>query len=278
MRTPSAVLVAVLIGLLPAAAMYGLAPRVVFDRVLPAAHDLGGANDVAIIEANTTDPRIEPFVEHFVRQVNRSGAFSLRDMRTGSGPADAHLRVESFRCDSAEKETEGGVRDVDGKRVKQQLHQINAVCGARIQVLTRFLAPVSTYFAKGEGVSRRVESLTDEERENTFADAARYAAIDAAERITPRHVRESIALDDTAPAFAEGMAMIEAGRLADARAIWQRALQTQARSAPLRFNLAAVCEALGDRKAAEAHYIAAKQLAPSEQRYASEMKLFLRRK
>ena len=37
----------------------------------------------------------------------------------------------------------------------------------------------------------------------------------------------------------------------EARAHWEAALRQQPRSAPLHFNLAAVCEALGDRKAAE---------------------------
>ena len=257
--------------------MHALAPRIVFERVLAPAHDLGPARDIAIVEAPASDPRIELFVEQFIRQVNRSGTLTLRDMRTGTGPADAHLNIETLRCESAVRETEGAVRDVDGKRVKQRAYQIDAVCGARIEVLSRFLKPMSTYFARGEGTSRRLESVTDEEREHAIADAAHRAAADAAERITPRRVRESIALDDSAPAFEEGMAMIEAGRLAEARAIWQRAMQTQPRSAALRFNLAAVSEALGDRRAAEVHYNAARQLAPSEQRYASELKLFARR-
>ncbi len=105
-----------------------------------------------------------------------------------------------------------------------------------------------------------MEFITEEEREDALTGAARHAAIDAAERITPRHVRESIALDESAPAFAEGMAMIEANRFAEARTIWQRAMQTQPRSAALRFNLAAICEALGDRRAAETNYNAARQL------------------
>lgn len=278
MRTSSAVLVTLLIALVPAASAHAVAPRILFERVLPPAHDLGDADDVAIVEAATTDAQIETFVDQLIHYVNRSGTLTLRDMRTGNGPADAHLNIQTFRCETAVRETEAGVRDADGNRVKQRVYQINAVCGARIGVLSRFLKPVSTYFARGEGTSRRLESVTDEERENALADAARYAAIDAAERITPRRIRESIALDDTAPAFAEGMAMIEAGRLAEARAIWQRAMQTQARSAALRFNLAAVNEALGDRRAAEVHYNAARQLAPAEPRYASELRLFARRK
>ncbi len=278
MRTTSAVLVALLCGLVPTSALRALSPRIVFERLLPPAHDLGTAREVAIVDAATNEPQIETFVDQMIHHVNRSGTLTLRDMRSGTGPADAHLNIETFRCETAVRETEAGIRDVDSNRVKQRAFQIDAVCGARIAVLSRFLKPMSTYFAKGEGTSRRLESVTDDERERTLRDAARSAAIDAAERITPRRVRESIRLDETAPAFAEGMAMIEAGRVEEARAIWQRAMQTQARSAALRFNLGAVNEALGDRRAAELHYNAARQLAPAEPRYASELKLFARRK
>lgn len=276
MRTTSAVLVVLLFGLFPAPALPA-ASRIVFERVLPAAHDLGGARDVAVVRAAANEPRIEIFLDQFMHHVNRSGTRTLRDLRTGTGPAEAHLDIKTFRCETSVRETEAAVKDADGNRVKQRAFQIDALCGARIEVLSRTLAPVSTFFAKGEGTSRRLEAVSDEERENALQDAARYAAIDAAERITPRRVRESIALDDKAPAFDEGMTMIELGRLAEARAIWQKAMQTQPRSAALRFNLAAVAEAMGDRRAAELQYNAARQLAPAEPRYASELKLFARR-
>lgn len=276
MRTTTAVLVVLAFGVLSAPALHA-APRLVFERVLPASHDLGGGRDVAIIRAAANEPRIEDFLDEFIHHVNRSGTLTLRDMRTGTGPAEAHLDIKTFRCETAVRETEGGFRDVDGNKIKQRAFQIDAVCGARIEVLSRTLAPKSTFFVKGEGTSARLAEVTDQERDNALHDAARYAAIDAAERITPRRVRESIALDETAPAFAEGMVMIEAGRIAEARAIWQKAMQTQARSAALRFNLAAVAEALGDRRAAELHYNAARQLAPGEPRYASELKLFAKR-
>ena len=276
MRTTTAVLVALVFGALSVPALHA-GPRLVFERVLPAAHDLGGAKDVAVIRAAANEPRIEDFLDELIHHVNRSGTLTLRDMRTGTGPAEAHLDNKTFRCQTAVRETEGGFRDVDGNKIKQRAFQIDAVCGARVEVLSRTLAPKSTFYAKGEGTSARLEAVTDEERDNALRDAARYAAIDAAERITPRRVRESIALDETAPSFAEGMAMIEAGRVPEARAIWQKAMQTQARSAPLRFNLAAVAEAMGDRRAAELHYNAARQLAPGEPRYASELKLFAKR-
>lgn len=277
MRTTFAVLVLLGFAAAFAPASFALAPRIVFERVLPAAHDLGDAHDVAIVSAAEDDPHVETFIEELVHRVNRPGALVLRDARTVTGPGDAHLDVKTFRCETKVREFDAGMHDVDGKRVKHHVFQVDAICGARIEVLSRFLKPQSTFFAKGEGTSSRLEEVTDEGRENALQDAARYAAIDAAERITPRRVRESISLDESAPAFAEGMAMIEAGRFADARAIWQKAMQQDPRSAALRFNLAAVSEAMGDRRAAELHYTAARQLAPAEPRYASELKLFARR-
>ncbi|MDP9194614.1 MAG: DUF6340 family protein [Acidobacteriota bacterium] len=276
MRTNSAVLVALVSGAFFAPAALA-ASRIVFERLMPAAHDLRGARDVAVVRAAANEPRIEDFLDELTHHVNRSGDLTLRDMRTGTGPAEAHLDIKTFRCDTAVRETEGAVKDADGNRVKQRAFQIDAVCGARVAVLSRTLQPVSTFYAKGEGTSPRLAAVTEEEREHALKDAARYAAIAAAEKITPRRVRESIALDETAPAFAEGMAMIEAGRVPEARTIWQKAMQTQPRSAALRFNLAAVAEAMGDRRAAEQNYNAAKQMAPAEPRYASELRLFARR-
>jgi Family of unknown function (DUF6340) len=277
MRTTFSVLVSLVLALLPAVAARAASSRIVFDRVLPAPHDLGSARDVAVVDAPADEPLIDVFIDELVRHVNRAGVVTLRDMRNGAGPAEAHLDIKTFHCETADREAEGGLRDADGHRVNQRVYQIAAVCAARIDVLSKFLRPVSVFYAKGEGTSPRLEAVTDEERENALLDAARYAAIDAAERITPRRVRESITLDESAPAFAEAMARIEAGQFAEARAIWQKAMQTQPRSAALRFNLAAVSEAMGDRHAAELHYNAARQLAPAEPRYASELRLFARR-
>jgi Flp pilus assembly protein TadD len=152
---------------------------------------------------------------------------------------------------------------------------VDARCVARIDVDVK--GHRSSYYVKGEGTSPRVEELTNEEREIASEQATRYAAFDAAERLKPRRVRESIPLDDAAPAFEAGMQLIELDRFADARAVWERALRQQPRSAPLRYNLGAVCEALGDPKAAELHYRTARDLAPEEKRYAIELRMFARR-
>src|SRR5207244_8183543 len=102
--------------------------------------------------------------------------------------------------------------------------------------------------------------------------ASRNTALNAAKTITPRSVSETIELDDSPAAFDEGMAIIQANRLADARAIWEVALRRNRGSAALNFNLGAVCEAAGDLPAARKFFQSAIRLAPLEPRYREEMK------
>jgi tetratricopeptide (TPR) repeat protein len=95
--------------------------------------------------------------------------------------------------------------------------------------------------------------------------------------ITPRQLRESIELDHAAPSFDEGWAMIRSDRLQEARAIWEAALSQHRDSAPLHFNLGALCEASGDLAAAQRYLQAAVKIAPTERRYREELELLRRR-
>jgi tetratricopeptide (TPR) repeat protein len=253
------------------------APRITFTRTVPAATSLGQAEKIAIAQAIGDHISIETFVGHLIDQLNSTGALQARDLRQGKGPADAYFVVKTYRCMPTERSGEGSGHDVDGNRLKRKLVWLEVLCTARIDVLSNVMKYQTTFYGKGSGLSPRVEALTDEERSVAYRQAARYAAIDAAGRITPRSVRESIALDESAPQFEEGYAMITADRLEEARRLWQSAIPKDPRSAALRFNLAAVCEALGDRRAAATHYAAARELAPAEPRYASELRLFARR-
>jgi tetratricopeptide (TPR) repeat protein len=273
MHRPAAVLFAVIL----APVLFASSPRIAFDRVVPAVHDLGRARDLAIVHAVGDSDASDAFVENFVDQVNHAGFLHARDARDSTGPADAYLAVQTFSCETFNREGEGSVRDPDGNRVKRVQVWVAAVCTARVDVMGRDMKRLSSFYGRGEGTSPRAEELTEDERHAAVRQAARYAAIDAAERITPRRVREHIALDENGPAFDAGMALIEAGRVTEARTHWESELKRNARSAALHFNLAAVCEALGDRKAAKSHYTAASQLAPQEERYASEIRLFSRR-
>lgn len=256
--------------------LLGITPRVTFERILPAPQEVH-AEELALVQAIGDHASIETFVEVFLEHVNESGLIRMKDLRRGTGPADAYLNVRAFTCEVAEKEGDGSRRDLDNNRVRRHYVWADATCTARVDVLSRTMERVASFPVKGEGTSPRMEKIGPDERELALEQAARYAAISAAERITPRRVREQIVLEEKAPAFDEGLAMIESGRLGEARAIWTAALRTYPRSAALHYNLAAVCEALGDRATAEQHYRTARDLAPSEARYSLELRLFEKR-
>lgn len=270
-----------------ATAAFGAPPRVLFERIVPAPVDLGGARDVALVSAIGDGIHVEYLAEHLVEQTNRSGTLRMNDARgrrhpfvlamlKKNEPADAYVAVRAFTCTSTDRGGDGTEKDPDGKRVRRRKVWVEARCNGRIDIMTAAGTRMSVAI-KGEGASSHVRELSAEEREDAVMHAARFAAIDAAEKIAPRRVRESILLDESAPAFDEAFAMIEAGHLADARAVWERELRRQPRLATLHFNLAAVCEALGDRTAAEQHYAAARQIAPNERRYLNEHRSFIQR-
>lgn len=270
-------LLLVLCSLAIAPLLSGAPPRIHFERVLPAAHDLGSVRELAVVASPATR-RADVFVETFLEEVIQTGAVPLaRDARAATGPADVHLDVKTLTCGEEVREGEGSVRNAAGERVKERYFVVDAVCTARVDVLSRVMRYRSTFYGRGAGSSPRVATVTPEAREHAILEAVRYAAKDAVQRITPRRVREAIVLEENAPAFESGMAMIEAGRLEAAREIWEAEVRQSPRSAALHFNLGALCEAMKDRRAAELHYTAARQLAPHETRYAAELKLFARR-
>lgn len=259
LRTAPAVVVLLGLSLVPEASA-GPA-RISFERIRPAAVDLAPARHLAVVHAAGDTDAVDVFVEVLVDQVNQAGVLEARDAREGPVPADALLAIRTFSCETSSREGEGSTRDHDGNRTRRREVWVDAVCTARVDVTGRHMKRPSTFFGRGEGSSSHVAELTGEDHRTAVRQAARYAAIDAAERITPRRVRDHIPLDDSAPRFAEGLSLIESGRLREARAEWERALREHPRNAPLHANLAAVCEALGDAQAARLHSRTARALA-----------------
>jgi len=270
------------------------APRITFVRRVPAAHDLAPAERIAVIYAIGDSDKVLTFVERFVDDVARAGTLRITNavennhhyaVLDGTAlaalrhdhPADAYLGVNVFTCSGVERSAEGSEHDVDGSRVKRTHHWVDATCSARVDVLGRDGKKLFSYHVRGEGTSPRAVTLSDDEKDVAYEQAARFAANVAAEEITPRAVRESIELDDSAPAFVDGMARIDAGRLNDARAIWEAALRRHRDSAALNFNLGALSEAIGDLEAARGYFQAAVKLSPKETRYKSELQLFQKR-
>jgi tetratricopeptide (TPR) repeat protein len=290
LRRGTAVFVALLLPVLAAAA-----PRLNFIRNVAALHELAGER-VTILYAIGDNNKVDTFLDVFTDHANRAetlkveNAVQLGQHVVGAStdelvlrrirhdhPADVYLGVNAFTCTTTDHEGEGSERDTSGDRVRRHHIWTDAVCTARIDVLDPNAKRVLSFAVRGEGTSPRVAEMTAEERGVALEQAARYAALSAAESVTPRRVRESIELDDSAPQFDEALAMIHSERLRDARAILETALRQHPESAALHFDLAAVCEASGDVQAARDHFREALRLAPNTQQYRSEMHMFRRR-
>src|SRR5712691_1978210 len=269
------------------------AARVTFTRVIPPPHDLGMARRAAVIYAIGDSEKITTFVERFIDYAGRAtlridnavennqhlSALNDATLRTIplEHPTDVYIGVNAFSCSGTQRSGEGSERDAYGERVRRLHMWVDAACDARLDVYASNGRRLFTFRVHGEGTSPRAVSLSEEERDVAYEQAARYAALDAADAITPRIVRESIELDDTAPAFDQGVDLINANRLTEARKLWQSTLRRERQSPALNFNLSAVCEALGDMKSAEEYLRAAVRLSPTEARYRFGLDSFLQR-
>lgn len=280
------------------AAPAGATSRLTFERTVPARQSLGGAEDLLITYAIGDNDKISTFLDTFIEQTNRSGTLRVVDVtriehsqershrwrrvpryieqRT---PADGFLRIEAFTCATTPRSGQGSTYDVDGNRIRTTVRWIDALCQAHVDVISkRTNAKIAEISSHGEGTSPRVmNEITEGERDIALEQAARFAAIAAAEEITPRHVRETITLAEDAPDFDQAMAEIGADRFDQARRIWENALRRHRDSAALQFDLGAVCEAMHDLGAADQHYAAARKLAPDDRRFRYEHEMFRNR-
>jgi hypothetical protein len=256
------------------------APRISFERVIPAPQNLGGADDLAIIYAIGDSESLRAFLDVFLDEANRSGLLRVHDAigMKRIPPVDAQLRITAFRCTTIGRTTDANAYDVDGRRVRRQQRYADATCIARVELQkVRDSEPLAVFEARGEGTSPRVDRISPDEERIATDQAARYAAVAAAEEITPRRIRETIVLIEEAPEFTGAVSMVESGRLDAARRMWEGAVKRNPSSASLRHNLAAVCEATGDIRSASAYYEEAQRLAPAEPRHRIELEMFRRR-
>ncbi len=251
--------------------------RVAFDRIHPAPHSLGSASEAVLVSAIGDHESIRVFLDSFLYETNHAGTLQVYDGRNARHmrPGAVPLRIGEYRCTTQRRAGEGSTRDFQGNRVRRRHVWVDAVCEAKVEIIVD--GKVDGFRVRGEGTSPRVESLTPEETEIAVEQAAHFAAVAAAEEITPRRVRETVTLDEKAPAFDDGFRMIDADQLERARRLWEGALQHNRDSAALRFNLGALCEAIGDVRAAAVYLNQAHELAPHERRYRDELEMFRRR-
>ena len=287
----------VLIAAIFAIAVVPAPPRISFVHQEPARYDLSYADEIVIVYGIGDNDSVETFVDEFVDRTNRSGRLHFTDVSAhgthfvGQKPdertvqrlkrqyrGDAYLGVNNFTCALTPRTGEGSTTDYEGARVKRKHEFVDARCSARVEVFdARSGARTLAFDVSGEGTSPRVSQVTDEERMIARESAARYAAIAAADAITPREVRETIDMEPGVPMFDRAMAYIDAGRLRDARVLWEGVLGATAKPAPLLYDLAAVCEAAGDTAAAREYLNRAIAASPTERRYREAMARFKRR-
>jgi sulfatase modifying factor 1 len=119
----------------------------------------------------------------------------------------------------------------------------------------------------------RIGSLTaegvgsDRNRHTAWNDAMNDAADQIIAGFAAQMFPELVVLDQDAPLVHEGMAKFYSRDYAGARSLWENALANSPNSAPLLYNLGALCEALHDSEAARAYYLRAIAIAPQVQRY-----------
>jgi hypothetical protein len=191
--------------------------------------------------------------------------------------ADAYVGVSLFTCNTTDHSGEMGEKDADGNKIRTKVQWLDAQCTAKVDIRRADGHQLFTFMTHGEGTSPRVPVAGDDERDIATEQAARYAALSAADSIVPRVVRESLELDETAPAYDEGVDLMQGDRLPEARIVWESRLTKTPHSAALYYNLGVVREALGEIVAAHDAYANAARLAPQEVRYRRGLDSFRKR-
>src|SRR6266852_2850082 len=146
-------------------------PRISFTRTLPAMHDLGKAERLAVIYAIGDSNKIDTFLDRFIDLVSRAGLRIENDVENNhhlmidvasfrivrrSHPPDAYLGVNRFTCSGIEKSAEGSEHLESGERVKRLHHWIDATCSARVDVLNIEGKKMFSYSVHGDGTSPRM--------------------------------------------------------------------------------------------------------------------------
>jgi len=107
----------------------------------------------------------------------------------------------------------------------------------------------------------------DADQLTAWADALNDTADQIIGGFASRKTYDLIELDHDAPLVREGMRKFDNSEYAAVLSLWEDGLTKFPNSAPLLYNLGAVCEALSDEKAARVYYSRAIAIAPQVQHY-----------
>lgn len=274
--------------LLPALSLFAwgpFGPKVKFAHVTPAPYHMPGVAKIVVAQYSTWDPLgSESMMQSVIwrakeQQIEVIDGTDQRvrfaDLRSGGDagekfrnakPADAYMSIDVRNCDSRIN-SEIVTKKKKGGDEKVTEYWGVATCSADFRIIDgadgRELAAFSVV---GDGTSTRSETRASYLESTALSYAISEAANEAVAKFAPRHHQVSIGLEKSAPAFKEGFERVKRNQLEEARKIWEAALDANAGSAPLHFNLAAVDEALGDHEAAGERFRKAAELS-AEKKY-----------
>ena len=281
-RRPSPCLAAPLLAL--AAASCG--PGVSLSRVVPAPVNLGPVKTLALVDARGPDREVERFVGSLLYEERSRGFYQVVDARSyrvrvadltrdrrraedllADVKADVYFELLVAGCSARERSKVVEEKQKDGTKVSKTKWWYEAECSVTFDMVDRAGNDLASFEVVGTHETSLREKSQSWERDTSLSAAIDDAARLGASRFTPHRVTESIALEKEAPMGPEGIELVEAGRYDEARRMWERARDQHGDVAALRYNLGAVCEALGDVNAARREYGEAIRLAPGKERY-----------
>ncbi len=260
------------------------APKISFERRIPAPHNLGTVRKVVLVELHGSGDELRRFSDALfawqrgdtIEIVDgRSADANLRDMvgdaskikalTTRWPDADAFLGVRVRGCNSQQQSGTTTEKDKDGTKHTVIEYWVTADCSAEYRIVEAATArQIASAEATGKDESSRSKTLSDYLTSGTIAAAAADTAHNAYRSFAPRKDKQTLVLEKSAPSFKEGINQINANQYAAARSTWESALAASPNSAALHLNLAEICEVLGDRAAAKKHYEEAARLDSSE--------------
>lgn len=260
-------------------------PKVKFEHVVPPPHHIPGVERIVVAQYSTYDPLGSESVmqsmiwrakEHRFEIVDATdNRVRLADLRGGKGTtkkflddfaADAYMSIDVRNCNSRINSESVKKKKKDGEVTVNEYWGV-ASCAADLRIVDPSGEELASFSVVGDGESTRNESRGSYLENTALTNALSEAAAEAVAKFVPRRVEVSIGLEKKAPGFKEGFEKVKVDRLQDARSVWETTLASNAGSAPLHFNLAAVTEALGDYDAATTHYAEAARLAPGEKKF-----------
>ena len=274
------------LALLAAALLPSCGPGVTLTRAVPAPYNLGSIRTIALVDARGEDDLVDRFVETLLREERSRGFYEVLDARSlglrvsdvardrrraddllGRVVADVYFEVRLWSCSVHERSKAYKEKQKDGTEVAKTKWWYEAECAASVEMVSRGGRELASFEVTGTHESVKGEKTSSWQRESCLSSAVDEAAHLAVAQFTPRRVEESIGLEKDAPLAKEGIALVEEGRTAEARTLWEGALAANGGNAGLHYNLGAVCEALGDVDAARKEYREAIRLAPGKEEY-----------